>query len=158
MGADFSRIRSNPLLDFAGVELKQGGVVLDADVNELVGVLDRRLRALASDVLGRSTVSQTTPDAFKITAGGGDLQIGKGRLYVDGLLAENHGAASTDLAKQIFDPLMAEPAFLDKILYSKQPYLKTRLRCRPPAGTPYFDVDREVTPRTARAGRDRRRR
>ena len=27
MGADFSRIRSNPLLDFAGVELKQGGVV-----------------------------------------------------------------------------------------------------------------------------------
>ena len=25
MGADLSRIRSNPLLDFAGVELKQGG-------------------------------------------------------------------------------------------------------------------------------------
>src|SRR4051812_24687771 len=107
MGADFSRIRSNPLLDFAGVELKQGGVVLDADVNELVAVLDRRLRALASDVLGRSTVSQTTPEAFKITAAGGDLQIGRGRLYVDGLLAENHGAVSTDLAKRIFDPLLA---------------------------------------------------
>ena len=40
MAADFSRIRLNPLLDFAGVELKQGAVLLDADANELVGVLD----------------------------------------------------------------------------------------------------------------------
>ena len=38
MAADVSRIRINALLDFAGVELKQGGVVLDADFNELVGV------------------------------------------------------------------------------------------------------------------------
>ena len=53
MGADLSRVRSNPLLDFAGVELKQGGVLLDADFNELVAVIDRRLRAVASDVLGR---------------------------------------------------------------------------------------------------------
>ncbi len=71
MGADFSRIRINPLLDYAGVELKQGGVLLDADVNELVAIVDRRLRALASDVLGRATVSSTTPDAFKITVSGG---------------------------------------------------------------------------------------
>ena len=92
MGADFSRIRSNPLLDFAGVELKQGGVVLDADFNELVAAIDRRLRATASDILGRSTVSSTTPDAFKIAVASGTLEIGKGRLYVDGLLAENHGA------------------------------------------------------------------
>src|SRR5215471_7212485 len=124
MGADFSRIRSNPLLDFAGVELKQGGVVLDADMNELVAVIDRRLRALASDVLGRSTVSQTTPDAFKIAVAAGDLQIGKGRLYVDGLLAENHGAASADAAKQIFDPLLSEIGFTDKIAYTKQPFLQ----------------------------------
>ena len=62
MAADLSRIRSNPLLDFAGVELKQGGVVLDADFNELVAIVDRRLRAAASDILGRSTVSSTTPE------------------------------------------------------------------------------------------------
>src|SRR5712664_3381878 len=108
MGADLSRIRMNPLLDFAGVELKQGGVVLDGDVNELVAVIDRRLRAAASDILGRSTVSQTTPEAFKITAPAGTLSIAKGRLYVDGMLAENHGASSTDPAKILFDPLMAE--------------------------------------------------
>ena len=50
MGADLSRIRSNPLLDFAGVELKQGGVLLDADFNEFAAVVDRRLRAAASDI------------------------------------------------------------------------------------------------------------
>ena len=123
MGADLSRIRSNPLLDFAGVELKQGGVVLDADFNELVAVVDRRLRALASDVLGRGTVSQTTPDAFKLTPVAGGFTIGRGRIYVEGLLAENHGAASTDAAKQLFDPLLAEPSFADAVDYAAQPYL-----------------------------------
>lgn len=123
MTADFSRVRSNPLLDYAGVELKQGGVLLDADANELVAILDRRLRALASDVLGRATVSATTPDAFKLNVVAGALLISKGRLYVDGLLAENHGAVSTDAAQRVFDPLLAEPAFANAIDYAAQPYL-----------------------------------
>ena len=123
MGADFSRVRFNPLLDYAGVELEQGRVLLDADANELMAIVDRRLRALASDTLGRATVSSTTPDAFKITVAGGTLQIGKGRLYVDGLLAENHGAASTDPAKRVFDDLLGETSFADPIRYDAQPYL-----------------------------------
>ncbi|MFK4659135.1 hypothetical protein ABIF97_009069 [Bradyrhizobium japonicum] len=79
MGADFSRVRLDPLLDFAGVELKQGAVLLDGDANELMAILDRRLRALASDILGRDTVSSTTPDAFKLGVAGNTLEIGKGR-------------------------------------------------------------------------------
>jgi len=147
MGADLSRIRSNPLLDFAGVELKQGGVMLDADFNEFVAVVDRRLRAAASDILGRSTVSSTTPDAFKISAVAGELSIGKGRLYVDGLLAENHGAVSTDPAKKLFDPLMSEASFADPIAYTAQPYLPSP-PALPKAGRHlvYLDVwEREVT-------------
>ena len=150
MGTDLSRIRSNPLLDFAGVELKQGGVLLDADFNEFVALVDRRLRATASDILGRSTVSFTTPDAFKITAVAGGLSIGKGRLYVDGLLAENHGAESADpadAAKKLFDPLMAEVNFADPIAYSNQPYLPGP-PALPAAGRHlvYLDVwEREVT-------------
>ncbi|MEO8069880.1 MAG: DUF6519 domain-containing protein [Acidobacteriota bacterium] len=147
MGADFSRIRSNPLLDFAGVELKQGAVLLDADFNELVAIVDRRLRAVAGDILGRSTVSATTPDAFKVTAVAGGLSIGKGRLYVDGLLAENHGVNSTVAAKQLFDDLMGELTFADLHTYATQPYLPN-----PPALPKtgrhliYLDVwDREVT-------------
>src|SRR5690606_31499050 len=118
MATDLSRIRHDPLLDWSGVQLKQGGVLLDADANELVAVLDRRLRALASDVLGRSTVSQTTPDAFRITASGGGLEIGRGRMYVDGLLAENHGGG-----EPAFDPLLAEPNAVDPLDYTSQPYL-----------------------------------
>ena len=147
MAADFSRVRLNPLLDYAGVELKQGGVLLDADANELVAVIDRRLRALASDTLGRATVSSTTPNAFKITAVAGALQIDKGRLYVDGLLAENHGAASTDPAKRVFDSLMAEDTFIDKIAYGSQPYLPNS-PALPTTGRHlvYLDVwNREVT-------------
>lgn len=147
MGADLSRIRSNPLLDFAGVDLKQGGVLLDADFNELVAVVDRRLRAAASDILGPATVSSTTPDAFKLTLVAGALTIGKGRLYVDGLLAESHGLASDDPAKKLFDPLLAETTFADLHTYATQPYLPNPPPL-PTAGTHlvYLDVwEREVT-------------
>src|SRR5262249_30578290 len=147
MGADFSRERLNSLLDYSGVKLQQGRVLLDGDFNELNGVIDRRLRALSSDVLGRARVSSTTTDAFKISVAGGTLQIGKGRLYVDGLLAQNHGAKSDDAAKHVFDGLLAESQFADPIPYTAQPYLPAP----PPLPTAgrrlvYLDVwDREVT-------------
>ncbi len=148
MRADVSRIRSNPLFDFAGVELKQGGVLVDADFNEHVAIGDRRLRAAASDILGRGTVSSTTPDAFKITVPvAGDLSIGIGRLYVDGLLAENHGSPSTDAAKKRFDPLLGEVTWADAWTYATQPYLPSA-PALPAAGRHlvYLDAwDREVT-------------
>jgi hypothetical protein len=147
MAADFSKIRSNPLRDYAGVNLQQGRVLLDADFNELVATVDRRLRAATSDILGRSTVSQTTPGAFKVTAAAGTLRIAKGRLYVDGLLAENHGAESPLAAQRSFDALLAEPTFTDDIAYTSQPYLPSPPPL-PAAGKHlvYLDVwQREVT-------------
>ena len=122
MSGDFSRFRHNPLRDFASVNLKQGGVVLDADTNEGAEIADRRLRALASDVLGRATVSQTTPDAFKLSlvSGGSSLTIGKGRMYVDGHLVENHGAPKSGRG---FDPLLAETTFSEPVRLEEQPYL-----------------------------------
>jgi hypothetical protein len=146
MAADFSRVRNNPLLDYAGVELKQGGVLLDADANELVAILDRRLRALAGDVLGRATVGANTPEAFHVTAVAGVLRIGRGRLYVDGLLAENHRAAS-DNQPSIFDALMAEPSFDGVVPYTAQPFLPNA-PALPTSGRHlvYLDVwQREVT-------------
>jgi hypothetical protein len=147
MSADFSRVRFNPLCDYAGVELEQGRVLLDADANELMAIVDRRLRALASDTLGRATVSSTTPEAFKVTAASGALLIGKGRLYVDGLLAENHGAESSDPAKRLFDDRLGEPVFADPVRYDAQPYLPNP-PALPTAGKHlvYLDVwNREVT-------------
>jgi hypothetical protein len=150
MGADFSKVRSNPLRNYAGVELKQGAVLLDADANEGTAIFDRRLRALASDVLGRATVGANTKDAFRITlgttsTGAQTLNIGPGRLYVDGLLAENHGDPNP--ADRVFDPLIAEPCFSTPVPYESQPYLPD-----PPAlprvgrHLVYLDVwNREVT-------------
>ena len=45
MGADLSRVRFNALRDHAGVVLQQGRLLLDADWNELVAIVERRLRA-----------------------------------------------------------------------------------------------------------------
>ena len=50
MGADVSRVRFDPLRDFAGVVLQQGRLLLDADFNEFVALLDRRLRAETIDL------------------------------------------------------------------------------------------------------------
>jgi hypothetical protein len=148
MAADFSRTRLDPLRNFAGVEVKQGGVLLDADANELMAIVDRRLRALASDTLGRATVSSTTPDAFKITPQAGSLQIGNGRLYVDGLLADNHGLppAGTDAAIG-FDELLAEGRWPGPVDYAAQPFWPVP-DALPTAGRHlvYLDVwDRELT-------------
>ena len=142
MAGDFSRVRHHPLHDWAGVEIKQGAVLLDADFNELVATVDRRLRALASDVLGRATVSQTTPQAFQLSTVGGVLHLGRGRLYVDGLLAENHGAGGAT-----FDPLLAEPSAAGPLPITAQPYLPQPLAL-PTGGRHlvYLDVwQREVT-------------
>src|SRR5207253_1963155 len=73
--------------------------------------------------------------------------IGRGRLYVDGLLAENHGAESADPAKRSFDDLMSEGRFTDPIGYAAQLYLHNP-PALPTAGRHlvYLDVwDREVT-------------
>jgi hypothetical protein len=150
MGADLSRLRFDSLSDHAGVVLQQGRLLLDADWNELVSILDRRQRASTADLhsngpapgkAGVAVVPRTTPDAFKVTLSGGALTIGRGRMYVDGILAENHGVG--DLA---FDPLLAEQQHTDDTPYADQPY--GPVPDLPTSGThlAYLDVwEREVT-------------
>src|SRR5215813_4039149 len=111
MAADVSRVRFDPLRDYSAVGLQQGRLLLDSDWNEQAAILDRRLRAQVADLApsqpgGTATgsvtsVSARTPDAFKVTVSGGVLSIGPGRMYVDGLLAENHGATGP-----VFDPVL----------------------------------------------------
>jgi len=147
MGADISRIRFDTLDNFAGVQLKQGAVLLDADANLQNDIVDRRMRAAVCDIVGPGAVPSTTPDAFKIDVSGGTLSIGTGRFYVNGLGAENHGEVSVIPAKQRFDPLMAEPSFADPIRYDAQPYFPLPPKL-PTDGVHlvYLDVwEREVT-------------
>jgi hypothetical protein len=136
----------DPLRDLSGVGLQQGRILPDADVNVLVDILDRRHRAAVADQrqTGVAQVSKLTPDAFKITASGRQLSIGRGRMYVDGLLAENHG----DPAKPVFDPVLAEPTRDGPVSYDAQPYWPTPdpLPDGPGPHLAYLDVwQRELT-------------
>lgn len=129
MAPDISRVRFDPLRDFAGVVLQQGRLLLDADFNELVALLERRLRAETVDLTsfgpdpdhaGVAWVPRQTPDGFRITASGGSITIGVGRMYVDGLLAENHGVELED-----FDPVLSELRGTAETSYLAQPYWPT---------------------------------
>lgn len=156
MSGDYSRTRFDTLQDFAGVFMQQGHPTLDSDWNELVAILERRLRAGTVDTIGRTTVPRETPDGFRVTAAAGKIGIGRGRIYVDGLLAENHGRIDSahppvlDRARGsgVLDDMVAD-AGGDVLDYAAQPYLPgpPPLPAGPGPHLAYLDVwNREVTP------------
>ena len=142
MSFDLSRIRFDARRDFLGVIMQQGRVQLDADWNEWVAQLGRRLQAGTLDTFGGNVVPRTTPEGFLIQASGGSFSIGRGRIYVDGLLAENHGAGAS-----AWDNRLAEPTGSTAVAYTAQPYYPDPPAL--PAGGPhlvYVDVwQRDVT-------------
>jgi hypothetical protein len=118
MSQDLSRILFDPRDDYLGVLLQQGRPLTDADWNALVAQLVRRVHVGAYDTFGPAVVPEQSPDAFLITPGGGGFTIGPGRIYVDGLLAQNHGGGVPQ-----WDMHLAEAAGTDAIAYADQPYL-----------------------------------
>jgi hypothetical protein len=130
---DNSRYTFNPRNDYSGVVMQQGRVQLDSDWNEWLAELVRRMQAGTLDILGRAVFPPTTPHAFEITAsspgGKNTLLIGPGRMYVDGLLAENHGdpaAAQWDRALGEMSDAPQPPlasATTGAIDYTHQPYM-----------------------------------
>ncbi|MDF3308896.1 DUF6519 domain-containing protein [Rhodococcus sp. T2V] len=143
MGLDYSRIRFDARRDFLGVLMQQGRVQLDSDWNDWVAELSRRMQAGALDTVGRAVVPRETADGFLIEAAGGGLTIGAGRMYVDGLLAENHGAPPADE----WNPRLAELTSTDPVDYTVQPYLPNppALPASPGPHLVYLDVwQREV--------------
>ena len=121
MGGDYTRLTFAPHEDHSGVLMQQGRVQLDADWNELVEILDRRWRAETIDIIGRCVVPKETPDGFRISpsTSGTTLAIGRGRAYVHGLLAENHGGDPTE-----FDGILAELRGTGEVVYDVQPYFR----------------------------------
>jgi hypothetical protein len=109
MTFDCSRFSFNSWNDYLGVVMQQGRVQLDSDWNEWLSELARRMQAGTMDTVGRAVYPTTTPFGFKINAfldnsGTQHVSIGAGRMYVDGLSAENHGPA----AAAPWDPSLAE--------------------------------------------------
>jgi hypothetical protein len=102
MSNDLSRNTFNPLDDYFGVVMQQGRVQLDADWNTMVDQFKRQLQTRTLDTFNGSVVPRVTPDGFLISGSPANFDIGPGRIYVDGILAENH----TDALK--WDARLAE--------------------------------------------------
>jgi hypothetical protein len=106
MSFDSSRFTFDPWNNFSGVVMQQGRVQLDSDWNEWLAEFARRIRAGTLDTLGRAAVPLTTKTAFQIVqsqdaSGNISIDIGPGRMYVDGLQAENHGLPAPNPQKWI---------------------------------------------------------
>lgn len=163
MSFDSSRFTFNPWNDFSGVVMEQGRVQLDSDWNEWLAELARRIRAGTYDTLGPAVYPSTTPNAFLITPTAGSISIGVGRMYVDGLLAENHGlpapqsggwippSVAPSSTQPAWDAAMDELVGQNPIDYTQQPYFPNAsvVAPFPTSGGPflvYLDVWlREIT-------------
>lgn len=178
MSFDSSRFTFDPWNNFSGVVMQQGRVQLDSDWNEWLAEFVRRIRAGTLDTFGRALVPLTTPSAFQITStqdssGNLSIDIGGGRMYVDGLLAENHGLPAPGptkwvsttgyaisagrfhsdrlLLSPVWDPTLDELKGQNPVPYEQQPYYPNTdvLAPFPQSGGPYLiylDVwQREVT-------------
>src|SRR5215471_6532838 len=163
MSFDSSRFPFNPWNDFNGVVMQQGRVQLDSDWNEWLAELARRIRAGTMDTVGRAVYPATTPNAFLISAVPGSITIGVGRMYVDGLLVENHGLPAPESVGWVppnsaapgpqpaWDPALDELVGQNPLDYTQQPYFPgvVTLAPFPTTGGPflvYLDVwEREIT-------------
>jgi Family of unknown function (DUF6519) len=105
---DTNRFTFDHTKDYLGPVMLQGRVQVASDWNEWLAELTRRTQAGTLDILGQAVYPATTPHAFEITTTGTGstkkLLIGPGRMYVDGLLVENHGDPTT----VAWDPVLAE--------------------------------------------------
>ena len=117
MSGDYSRWSFDAQRDFTAVLMQQGRVHTDGDWNEWLTMLLRRIQAGTFDTFGPAVVPRTTPDGFRIEAANDTFTIGRGRMYVDGLLAENHGGEPL-----AWDPRLAEEHGTAAVPYADQPY------------------------------------
>ncbi|MEJ2541433.1 MAG: DUF6519 domain-containing protein [Gemmatimonadota bacterium] len=141
MPGDYTRFTFDTLKNHIGVLMQQGRVMLDADFNEFVEIMERRIQASDLDTLGPCVVPRETIHGFEISTTGGTLSIGPGRMYVHGILAENHGADP-----QEWDDRLEELRGTGFVPFDQQPHLPGATT--PPDGTylAYLDVwQREVT-------------
>jgi hypothetical protein len=88
MKGDYTRVTFRPEKHYSGVLMQQGRVQLDADWNEQQDIEDHRIETGTADVVG-ACGGPRAGAGFGLRAEGGDILIGAGRYYVDGILCEN---------------------------------------------------------------------
>ena len=145
MSGDFSRLGTRRWPIYDGTLLQQGRPLTDRDWNDLVAQLNRRDQMAVLDAFGPLARSVAPPEAFKIAfdSAAGDLTVAPGRIYVDGLLAENFGIGDV-----VWDAVLGEEYGKNAVAYQHQKWLPDP-PALPKTGGPYLvylDVwRREVT-------------
>jgi hypothetical protein len=114
MHGDFSRQTFDRRKRYAGVLLQQGRVQTDADWNEATLIQRYHAETTATDTIG-ATGAPRDQAGFLVTIVGGNLTIGMGRHYVDGILCENDAPLALSAQAGITMPGQAGlyAAFLD---------------------------------------------
>ncbi|HEX2746111.1 MAG TPA: DUF6519 domain-containing protein [Streptosporangiaceae bacterium] len=92
---DFSRIRFERRKNYTAVLEQQGRVALDADANEQCFIDEYLRRSEIVDVVGQYG-GPACDAGFEITVANGQILIGPGRYYVDGLLCDNPASLPYD--------------------------------------------------------------
>jgi hypothetical protein len=96
MKGDFSMDRFDPSKNYNRVLKQQGRVELDSDWNEGAAISQHLLRSFVADIVGRHAgpmencgfaLADAEAEGMKPVVG--DLLLGRGRYYVDGLMIEN---------------------------------------------------------------------
>src|SRR5579875_79895 len=121
MKGDFSRIRFSPKKQYTAVLEQQGRVALDADSNEQCAIHDYLRRTETVDVIGDyGAPANEAGFAITIDSSTGEILIGTGRYYVQGLLCENKDSSLT-LSTQPFliDPNLNESEMLTELRRSQ---------------------------------------
>ncbi len=88
MKGDFSRITYQRRKRHTAVLLQQGRIVSDADWNEAEAIAGGRIEEVGAETIGPTGAPKADP-GFGITPSGGDLTIGSGRYWVDGISCVN---------------------------------------------------------------------
>jgi nitrous oxidase accessory protein NosD len=116
MKGDFTRSTFDPVKRYSSVRMQQGRVQLDADWNEQVEIGDRLREQGFSDIIGRCGAPKDEHGGgFKVelAAGGDDLSVTPGRIWVDGILCEAQapdGANVLELTEQVDFPGYETPS------------------------------------------------
>ena len=91
MKGDFTRLNHEPRKRYTAVLEQQGRVRLDADANEATFTQAYLARTQAIDVIGPCGAPKGDGANFQVlsvTADGSNLNLGLGRIYVDGILCQ----------------------------------------------------------------------
>jgi hypothetical protein len=88
MKADLTRSTFDAVKHYRSVRMQQGRVQLDADWNEQQDIVHHRIERETADALG-PLAAPADGGGFHLGESGGSIVIGKGHIYVDGVLCEN---------------------------------------------------------------------